>query len=113
VSCPSTRFCVAVGGDLNGIILSSHDGGVTWSSYSSFDDIAHGSVLHGVGCANPAFCVAVGQEGTILTTADGAASWTSQVAAGGSKGSTLNGVSCASARSCIAVGTGGEILRMR
>lgn len=49
---------------------------------------------------------------TILTSADGGASWTSQVAAGGSYTVALDGVSCTGARSCVAVGDQGEILRM-
>lgn len=132
VSCPSAGLCVAVGGLTDGLVLKSTDGGTSWSSYSSgFDDLlseegpANAEILQcaagggcadgalrGISCPSTRFCVAVGDQGTILTTADGATTWTSQVASGGSSTKQLTGVSCVSRTDCVAVGQGGIVLRM-
>jgi photosystem II stability/assembly factor-like uncharacterized protein len=137
-TCPSSSLCVAVGGDLlDATILLGKNGGSTWTSYTSgFDDIlsgdnspagtiaamqldcaiggsdCSGEVLRSVSCPSTSFCAAVGDQGTVLTTAGAGATWTSQVAAGGSSTKQLTSVSCASSRTCVAVGQGGEILRM-
>jgi photosystem II stability/assembly factor-like uncharacterized protein len=137
VSCPTATFCVAVGGvAFDATILLSKNAGANWASYvPGFDDILSGSnspsgmatamtldcasgslcsggVLRGVSCPSTSFCAAVGDQGTVLTTADAGAAWTSQVAAGGSAKLQLTGVSCTASRSCVAVGQAGEILRM-
>ena len=137
VSCPVPLFCVAVGGAaFDGVVLQSKNGGVTWTSYTSgFDDVlsgenspaddimamtrgcvsgltpCDGEALRGVSCPTTKFCAAVGDQGTVLTTADGGTTWTSQVAAGGSP-KQLTGVSCARATDCAAVGQGGTLLQM-
>jgi photosystem II stability/assembly factor-like uncharacterized protein len=132
VNCPSAGLCVAVGGLTDGLVLKSTDGGASWSSYSSgFDDLlseespagtevlqcaspggcADGA-LRGISCPSTRFCVAVGDQGTVLTTADGGTTWTSQVAAGGNSTKQLTGVSCVSQTDCVAVGEGGTVLRM-
>lgn len=137
VSCPNPAFCVAVGGSaFDAVVLQTKNGGVTWASYtSSFDDVlsgansptgevkamtldcvtgslCNGEVLRGVSCPDKTFCAAVGDQGTVLTTADGGTTWTSQVAAGGSSTKQLTGVSCLRATDCVAVGEGGILLRM-
>jgi photosystem II stability/assembly factor-like uncharacterized protein len=63
-------------------------------------------VLNGVSCANPGFCVAVGQDCTILTSSDDHA-WALQ--SGGSC-PELDSVSCAGPSFCIAGGSRGTIL---
>jgi photosystem II stability/assembly factor-like uncharacterized protein len=128
---------VAVGGSaFDAVILETKNGGVTWTSYTSgFDDVlsgansptgevkamtldcvtgslCNGEVLRGVSCPSTRFCVAVGDQGTVLTSADGSTTWTSQVAAGGSSTKQLTGVSCLNATDCVAVGKGGILLRM-
>ena len=132
VSCPSAGLCVAVGGLTDGLVLRSTDGGTSWSSYSSgFDDLlseegpANAEILQcasqggcadgalrGISCPSTRFCVAVGDQGTVLTTADGGTTWTSQVAAGGSSTKQLTSVSCVSQTDCVAVGEVGIVLRM-
>jgi photosystem II stability/assembly factor-like uncharacterized protein len=132
VSCPSTSLCVVVGGSVDGLILTSTDGGAHWTSYSSgFDNLLSeegpveaemvqcatsggctNGTLRAVNCPSTSFCVAVGDQGTILTTTDAGASWTSQVATGGSPTTQLMGVSCASTAKCAAVGQVGLILHM-
>jgi hypothetical protein len=71
-----------------------------------------GEVLRGVSCPSTRFCAAVGDQGTLLTTAIGGTTWTSQVAAGGSSTKQLTGVSCLRPTDCVAVGQGGTLLRM-
>ncbi len=137
VSCPSPVFCVAVGGTaFDAVVLQTKNAGVTWTSYTSgFDDvlsgtnsptggvkamtldcvtgsICSGEVLRGVSCPTTRFCAAVGDQGTLLTTADGGITWTSQVAAGGSSTKQLTSISCPRVTDCLAAGQGGTLLRM-
>ncbi|MBV8302160.1 MAG: hypothetical protein JOY68_09595, partial [Candidatus Dormibacteraeota bacterium] len=53
-------------------------------------------------------CVAVGDAGTILTTANGGAAWTPVVS--GVPAETLDAVACPDASFCVAVGDGGTIV---
>ena len=50
-----------------GTIMKSSDGASTWSSQSSGTK----NFLNGVSCTDASHCVAVGSQGTILTTKDG------------------------------------------
>lgn len=104
VSCPAgTSTCVAVGvtpdigGPLNGAIITSNDGGVTWSATKSTFQLG---AVGGVSCASSTFCVAVGAQ--ILVTNDGGQSWTQQFV-GGQVG-ILRTVSCGSPTTCVAIG---------
>jgi photosystem II stability/assembly factor-like uncharacterized protein len=104
VSCPSgTTTCVAVGvipndgGPLNGAIVTSNDGGVTWSAPSTNFPL---TALGGVSCASASFCVAVGAQ--ILVTNDGGQTWTQQFVSGGT--GILRTVSCGSPTTCVAIG---------
>lgn len=74
--------------------------------------VCSGEVLRAVSCPTTGFCAAVGDQGTVLTTADGGTNWTSQVAAGGSSTKQLTSVSCLGPTDCVAVGQGGLLLRM-
>jgi len=132
VSCPSASLCIAVGGLTDSTILTTTDGGAHWASYSSgFDQLlseegpveaallscvsasgCSSGTLRAVSCTSTSFCAAVGDQGTILTTGDGGARWTSQVATGGSSTKQLLAVSCASADDCVAVGQSGVALHM-
>jgi photosystem II stability/assembly factor-like uncharacterized protein len=104
VSCPSVHLCVAAG---DGILISA-DGGASWKSHApGIDNILEGNALHTVSCLSAGLCAAVGESGTILTSADGGVTWTSQVALGSDQFATLNGVSCAAAGACVAVGEAG------
>jgi photosystem II stability/assembly factor-like uncharacterized protein len=63
-------------------------------------------ILLSVSCANPTFCVAVGEGCTILTSHDGHA-WALQ---SGGTCPELDGVACVSPSFCVAVGEAGAIL---
>jgi photosystem II stability/assembly factor-like uncharacterized protein len=104
VSCPSgTSTCVAVGvtpdvgGPLNGAIITSNDGGVTWSATNTSFPIG---AVGGVSCASSTFCVAVGAQ--ILVTNDGGQKWAQQFVNG--KVGVLRTVSCGSSTTCVAIG---------
>jgi len=99
VTCPAALDCYVVGG---GAILKSIDGGLTWMPESVPAGILN---LHGISCATPSHCVAVGQTGSaqsVITTSDGGASWNDANLPAGTLG--LTGVSCPSASTCEAVG---------
>ena len=68
VSCPSSGLCVAVGEE--GTIVTSTDGGATWTSRTSGTDFD----LDGVACPSTSACMAVGGA-TILVSTNGGASW--------------------------------------
>ena len=109
VSCPTTTFCVAVGGTDNGkpdtLILS----GTTWTTASQPGLIAG---LDAVSCTSATWCLAVG--GTVPDPSQpAAASWTGsswnklsprRPRPDGGGGNPLTDVSCTAARSCVSVG---------
>jgi photosystem II stability/assembly factor-like uncharacterized protein len=76
IACQSTTQCLAVG--TLGTILSTSDGGNTWTSASN--PFAGISTLNGVNCStsNPNQCYAVGNWGTVLASSDGGQTWTQQ-----------------------------------
>ena len=69
--------------------------------------LSSGESVRGVSCASATVCVAVGDAGTIRTTADGGTTWTARTSG---TPNALRGVSCASATACVAVGASGTIL---
>jgi photosystem II stability/assembly factor-like uncharacterized protein len=104
VSCPSgSETCVAVGvipndgGPLNGVIVTSNDGGATWSAPTTKFPLG---AIGGVSCSSSTFCVAVGAQ--ILVTDDGGESWTQQFVNGAI--GVLRTVSCGSSTTCVAIG---------
>jgi photosystem II stability/assembly factor-like uncharacterized protein len=101
VSCAAASNCVAVGA--TGTILSSTDGGSSWTSPNS----GTSSDLYAVSCPSFLVCVAVGASGAILKSSDGGQSWSAQ--ASGTQ-QDLSGVSCPSASACYAVGAKGTIV---
>ena len=114
-----STFCRATGDEISsGALLTTGDGGRSWAPLApSFDGpllvYDWGPDLRGVSCvAGTNFCAAVGSAGTILTTANGGATWTSQVASGGDWGPALVAVACPTTQECVAVGWGGETVRM-
>jgi hypothetical protein len=64
--------------------------------------------LRAVSCPDEQACVATGDGGTLLATANGGRTWSSQAAGTTAK---LLAVSCADAGHCTAVGAGGTIIR--
>ncbi|TMM07989.1 MAG: hypothetical protein E6G00_13415, partial [Actinobacteria bacterium] len=128
-SCPTTTACVAVGS--LGAILTSTDGGSSWSARGGlgapgsdpFDlppqgapaEIPESSDAHpldAVSCAGAATCVAVGELGKVETTSNlssGGGTWSAH---GSNTANRLTAVSCPSASStCYAVGDYGTILK--
>jgi hypothetical protein len=104
VSCANgTSTCVAVGavpndgGPLNGAIITSNDGGDSWSVPTATFPLG---AIGGVSCASSSFCVAVGAQ--ILVTDDGGATWTQQFIDGAV--GVLRTVSCGSPTTCVAIG---------
>ncbi|MDA8342693.1 MAG: sialidase family protein, partial [Actinomycetota bacterium] len=106
VSCSSTQACVAVGTvstrvsffdvvDVSAAILTSTDGGVTWTSQSVPNGVTQ---LAAVSCPSTTSCVAVGSA--ILTSTDGGVTWTSQSVPSGV--TQLAGAACPSTTSCVA-----------
>ena len=75
-ACPTATRCVVVGGTDAGTVLTSSDGGRTWTSTT----VAGVGALYGVSCLDASHCVAVGTTGgsgadAIATTQDGQ-TWT-------------------------------------
>ncbi|HXQ59659.1 MAG TPA: putative Ig domain-containing protein [Acidimicrobiales bacterium] len=105
VSCPTVSRCEAIGGldnenTIGGLILSSDDGGATWSVQYS---VAPRQQLIGITCSTVSDCIAVGGY-TLLTTTDGGATWTPRSIPGQE---ILKTVTCSSPLDCVA---GGEAL---
>ncbi len=112
IACPSTSACMAAGDDLSdgggyysdGVILSTTDGGNSWSSTAETGV----ENLDSVACITLTECFVGGASSTrsaIFSTTDGGSTWTSQTFPGGA----LSGIACFSADDCTAVG-GGSIL---
>jgi hypothetical protein len=101
-SCVSTRFCVAVGWNVenHSIGLVESWNGSAWSIVPTPESA---SELHGVSCVSARFCVAVGgyESGGSLVESWSGKEWSIVPSPGGG---ALNGVSCLSAKHCVAVG---------
>jgi hypothetical protein len=109
VSCPTTTFCLAVGGSNNGKPDTLALSGTTWTTASQLGLI---SGLAAVSCTSATWCLAVGSTGT-GSPQPVAASWTGsswkllspkKPHPAGGDGNPLTGVSCTAARTCVAVG---------
>src|SRR5439155_12793519 len=102
VGCTSTTACIATGA-LATVIHGPASG--AWSSPTTGNFPASvTSDLLAIGCG--AACIAVGENGAAVSTANGGLSWTS-VASG--TGLALQGISCAGA-GCFVAGVGGSVL---
>ncbi len=116
ISCGSASSCIAVGqAGGSGAIVSTTNGGATWTTNSSGIDTLPTNLgtitgLFGVSCVSSSDCNAVG-EGNNSGSLDGAflyyngSSWTTQAYT--SSGGELSGISCVSASVCYASGYGG------
>lgn len=101
VSCISAVDCTAVGGS-----GSVRWNGAMWAAHTGSDPTG---ALHGVSCAIPTICAAVGADtaaGSTLAEGWDGVGWTTQPTPNRVGADTLNGVSCASATRCTAVGAG-------
>jgi len=107
VSCPTARFCVAVGTDGAGELIERWNGS-RWTA--SVPASSSSAMLYGVSCPSPASCFAVGTDGSAtggsLVERWHGGTWTGSATPVPSGGSYpwLQSVSCASATSCLAVG---------
>jgi len=112
VSFPDANSGFAVGSYRT--VMATGDGGAHWTTQTSGTPqySSGGAVpppgLNSIACASASTCVAVGDSGSVITTADGGASWSDQPS--GTQ-SDLLGVNCPTGSTCLAVGSGGAILR--
>ena len=109
VSCPSTKFCMAVGGTAFEDELESYAwNGKTWAEESMPSLSSNGEVSNSVSCTSATNCVAVG--GAADARVAFAQHWNGKrwsvtnVARAPDPFDTLNAVDCPSAKRCIAVG---------
>ncbi len=100
IGCAGMRVCVAVG--LDGAMLTSVNGGASWTGRRSSTT----KTLAAVSCPSVSLCVVVGEAGTVLTSTDAGSTWTNRVSG---TSDDLDGVTCLSNSVCLAVG-GGRIL---
>jgi photosystem II stability/assembly factor-like uncharacterized protein len=113
VSCPGANTCYSVGTTYNsngnpsgGTIVTTKDGGATWSGQKS-DGATAADGLYSIACPGAASCFAVGNGGAVYHTSDGA-TWSGQQAGS----NNLWGVACATGTTtCFAVGDYGTILK--
>ncbi|MGH9088848.1 MAG: WD40/YVTN/BNR-like repeat-containing protein, partial [Acidimicrobiales bacterium] len=108
VSCAKPTDCVAGGqGGSGAAIVTTTDGGSTWTSVAVPDD-TEGLRINGVSCAaTTAHCVAVGSHSggsVVLVSSDGGTAWAAGTVPSGV--TDLYGVSCTSSLDCVAVGQG-------
>ncbi len=119
VSCSSTSFCVAVGG--NNVIASSTDPSAGPSAWKLVypegyaESGPHGglieSAIRAVSCPSKALCVAAGQKGHILTSTDPtgeASAW--QITDVGLEANQTLGLSCPSTELCVGVTAKGKVI---
>ncbi|MDQ6914659.1 MAG: YCF48-related protein [Actinomycetota bacterium] len=133
VSCTSATTCVGVG-DRGTIVRTSNGGATAWTSQMGAPDSDLSRVtcwsghfcgfegmssLTGMSCTDANVCFAVGSYGTIMSTADGGAAWTTQKSGAPSPPPNkanapplsppgLNSVSCPGGGNCVAVGDQGS-----
>src|SRR5580658_589345 len=113
VSCPSARFCVAVGTS-GAATLSEVFDGTSWSVVPSpTGPTTFNSALTGVSCPSIVSCHAVGHfyvsqsaGESPLSESYAGAGWTLDNMPTTPGGGELNGISCARALSCTSVGVG-------
>jgi len=111
VSCPSVRVCVAVGAGVSlgqgissaHVILTTADGGATWTSKTYAGLV----FLQSVSCPSTHRCVAVG-DNLIQTSADDGSTWTYRT--WDNNHQVVNGVNCPSVHVCVAVGINATIV---
>jgi hypothetical protein len=109
ISCPSRRFCVAVGSALrrrqNAAVVERWNGS-RWSLQSTHTRRLRAPRLAGVSCTSVKACTAVGSSfGTSLVERWNGSRWTPLR---GLPQVFLSAVSCSSAKDCAAVGSGGH-----
>ncbi|MCW2933255.1 MAG: Ig family protein [Actinomycetia bacterium] len=72
ITCPTAGECLAVGGEDNrSYILRTTDGGTSWAATAG----TASSLLYLVACSDAQHCVAAGDGGALVATANSGASW--------------------------------------
>jgi len=128
ITCPTSRECLTVG--VGGIILASTDGGVSWHIRRSVVERGQGPVypcpsdfqpppgshppyvcrifvdpsLDAIDCPTSRACLAVGEVGNIVASANGGVTW--QIRPSGTY-NALKGIACLTSRDCVVVGGNG------
>jgi hypothetical protein len=110
VSCPSSRFCVAVGSTTEGSAVVEQWSGAGWSIQPTPGIFSGDSTqLNGVSCTSAKACTAVGADNDVdagLVERWNGARWSSERSPDAVAGNAfLEAVSCNSAKACTAVGT--------
>ncbi len=100
ISCSSTTACVAAGD--SGIILTTADGGSTWTSRPSGVIVT----LSAVNCPSSTICYA-GGSGTIIKSTNGGQTWASQ---NPGISQYVYDISCPTTTTCFASGGNGALL---
>ncbi|MDQ6847995.1 MAG: glycoside hydrolase [Candidatus Dormibacteraeota bacterium] len=101
VACPSATTCFAVGGVSNATVVSTSDGGRTWTTVT----VVGLDELDSVSCFSATHCVATGvavSAGAVAVTRDGH-TWMAVAAV--PAGPPLVSVSCVAGSHCLALGT--------
>jgi Alpha galactosidase A/Alpha galactosidase C-terminal beta sandwich domain len=81
-----------------------------WSTPTTFDS---GATPSAISCASESLCVAVDQQGNVLSTSDPTALHPSWSLVARDQGESLNAVSCVAGGPCVAVGSHGDALVSR
>lgn len=102
LSCASSSFCVA--GDVGGNAFVYN--GSLWSGPVEVNDLSNEEDIGGISCPSSTFCVAAGENGTIETSTNGGATWSTPLNI--ASGVNLQSVSCPSTAFCVAVDNAGN-----
>jgi photosystem II stability/assembly factor-like uncharacterized protein len=98
ITCTSSKNCLVVGGSQKVPILTTVDGGATWTAPPS---PSTKGALGAIACDTSQTCQAVG-SGLSLSTADGGSTWGTRATPGGV--AQVTSVACPSATLCVGVG---------
>jgi hypothetical protein len=122
ISCPSTRLCVAVGGNNTVASSTNPTGGapawqVVYAGKGAVPTGPNASIgyrqVRGISCPSPGLCVAGTFEGDIYTATEPtgeASGWTVTDIDEGGPNTHIYGVSCPTPALCVAVAGGGKIV---
>lgn len=103
VSCPTTSYCMAAGnGNLSAVLISTTDGGVTWSAISQgqLPEVFADNGISGLSCASATTCF-ITSSSTLARSTNGGGTWTTHAEP---RMSASSGLSCPSATTCFIVG---------
>jgi photosystem II stability/assembly factor-like uncharacterized protein len=105
LACPTALGCIAVGGSASfggpPTVLTTNDGGQTWSSHQSPGKDA----LDHVGCSGLSWCAAFNSlgHGPVMVTTNGGLSWTALPQPAASPAPTFSAIACPAPEACLVV----------